>query len=172
MLTKRIIPCLDIADGQTVKGVNFVDIRDAGDPVELGKSYVQQGADELVFLDITATIEDRQTFALLVEKIALNVNIPFTVGGGIRAEEDVSRLLDAGADPNAQIIRAILNGEKGPKRDMVVLNAGAAFVAAGLDEQLKSGIERAGDAIDSGQAQEKLDSLVAFTQQCGFIFRK
>ena len=98
MLTKRILPCLDIRDGQTVKGVNFVDIRDAGDPVELGKSYVEQGADELVFLDITATIEDRQTFALLVEKIALNVNIPFTVGGGIRSEDDVSRLLDAGAD--------------------------------------------------------------------------
>jgi cyclase len=98
MLTKRIIPCLDIRDGQTVKGVNFVDIIDAGDPVELGKSYAQQGADELIFLDITATIENRQTFALLVEKIALNVNIPFTVGGGIRSEDDVSRLLDAGAD--------------------------------------------------------------------------
>ena len=98
MLTKRIIPCLDIRDGQTVKGVNFVDIIDAGDPVELGKSYVHQGADELIFLDITATIENRQTFALLVEKIALNVNIPFTVGGGIRSEDDVSRLLDAGAD--------------------------------------------------------------------------
>jgi len=98
MLTKRIIPCLDIRDGQTVKGVNFVDIIDAGDPVKLGKSYAQQGADELIFLDITATIENRQTFALLVEKIALNVNIPFTVGGGIRSEDDVSRLLDAGAD--------------------------------------------------------------------------
>lgn len=98
MLTKRIIPCLDIRDGQTVKGINFVDIIDAGDPVELGKSYVQQGADELIFLDITATIENRQTFALLVEKIALNVNIPFTVGGGIRSDDDVSRLLDAGAD--------------------------------------------------------------------------
>ena len=98
MLTKRIIPCLDIRDGQTVKGVNFVDIIDAGDPVELGKSYVIQGADELVYLDITATVENRQTFARLVEKIALNVNIPFTVGGGIRAEDDVSRLLDAGAD--------------------------------------------------------------------------
>jgi cyclase len=98
MLTKRIIPCLDIRDGQTVKGINFVDIIDAGDPVELGKSYVEQGADELVYLDITATVENRQTFARLVEKIALNVNIPFTVGGGIRAEDDVSRLLDAGAD--------------------------------------------------------------------------
>jgi len=98
MLTKRIIPCLDIRDGQTVKGINFVNIRDAGDPVALGKLYVEQGADELIFLDITATIENRQTFARLVEKIALNVNIPFTVGGGIRSAEDVSRLLDAGAD--------------------------------------------------------------------------
>jgi cyclase len=98
MLTKRIIPCLDIRDGQTVKGINFINIRDAGDPVELGKSYVEQGADELIFLDITATVENRQTFARLVEKIALNVNIPFTVGGGIRSEDDVSRLLDAGAD--------------------------------------------------------------------------
>ena len=98
MLTKRIIPCLDIRDGQTVKGINFINIRDAGDPVELGKSYVEQGADELIFLDITATVENRQTFSLLVEKIALNVNIPFTVGGGIRSEDDVSRLLDAGAD--------------------------------------------------------------------------
>ena len=98
MLTKRIIPCLDIKDGQTVKGVNFVNIRNAGDPVELGHAYAEQGADELVFLDITATIENRSTFAELVRKIALNVNIPFTVGGGIRNEADVSRLLDAGAD--------------------------------------------------------------------------
>jgi cyclase len=98
MLTKRIIPCLDIKDGQTVKGVNFVNIRNAGDPVELGHAYAEQGADELVFLDITATIENRSTFAELVRKIALNVNIPFTVGGGIRNERDVSRLLDAGAD--------------------------------------------------------------------------
>jgi cyclase len=98
MLTKRIIPCLDIRNGQTVKGINFINIRDAGDPVKLGKSYVEQGADELIFLDITATIENRQTFARLVERIALNINIPFTVGGGIRSEEDVSRLLDAGAD--------------------------------------------------------------------------
>ncbi len=98
MLTKRIIPCLDIRDGQTVKGINFVNIRNAGDPVELGKAYAEQGADELVFLDITATIEERKTFAKLVRKIALNVNIPFTVGGGVKDEGDVSLLLDAGAD--------------------------------------------------------------------------
>ncbi len=98
MLTKRIIPCLDIHDGQTVKGVNFVNIRNAGDPVELGKVYAQQGADELVFLDITATVENRETFAELVKKIAYNINIPFTVGGGVRKIGDVSMLLNAGAD--------------------------------------------------------------------------
>lgn len=98
MLTKRIVPCLDIRDGQTVKGVNFVNIRHAGDPVELGQAYAEQGADELVFLDITATIEKRATFAELVKKIALHLNIPFTVGGGIRNEDDVALLLDAGAD--------------------------------------------------------------------------
>ena len=98
MITKRIIPCLDIKDGQTVKGVNFVNIRRAGDPVELGKAYAENGADELVFLDITATVENRSTLVELVKKIALNLNIPFTVGGGIRSEEDVASLLDAGAD--------------------------------------------------------------------------
>jgi len=98
MLAKRIIPCLDIRDGQTVKGVNFVNIRQAGDPVELGAAYATQGADELVFLDITASVEKRGTFAELVRDIAQHLNIPFTVGGGIRDEEDVARLLDAGAD--------------------------------------------------------------------------
>jgi cyclase len=98
MLAKRIIPCLDIRDGQTVKGVNFVNIREAGDPVVLGKAYADQGADELVFLDITATIENRATLVALVRKIARNINIPFTVGGGIRSVEDVKVLLDAGAD--------------------------------------------------------------------------
>lgn len=98
MLKKRIIPCLDIKNGRTVKGINFVDIRDAGDPVELAAIYAQQGADELVFLDITATIENRQTFATLVEKIAARVNIPFTVGGGINSINDVAILLGAGAD--------------------------------------------------------------------------
>ncbi|RAV98648.1 imidazole glycerol phosphate synthase subunit HisF [Pseudochryseolinea flava] len=98
MLTKRIIPCLDIKDGRTVKGVNFVNIRDAGDPVELGSAYAQQGADELVFLDISATNEERKTFASLVRDIAKHINIPFTVGGGISAVADVAPLLEAGAD--------------------------------------------------------------------------
>jgi imidazole glycerol-phosphate synthase subunit HisF len=98
MLTKRIIPCLDIKDGRTVKGVNFEHIRDAGDPVELGALYAAQGADELVFLDITATQEKRKTLRELVNRIAHHINIPFTVGGGIGSVEDVNLLLSSGAD--------------------------------------------------------------------------
>lgn len=98
MLKKRIIPCLDIQNGRTVKGINFVDIRDAGDPIELAKKYVHEGADELVFLDITATNEKRKTWVDLVEKIAREINIPFTVGGGIHSMDDASVLIKAGAD--------------------------------------------------------------------------
>jgi cyclase len=98
MLKKRIIPCLDIKDGRTVKGVNFIDIRDAGEPVELAKKYVEQRADELVFLDITATIEKRKTFSELVSRIAGEINIPFTVGGGIETIDDAALLISAGAD--------------------------------------------------------------------------
>jgi imidazole glycerol-phosphate synthase subunit HisF len=98
MLKRRIIPCLDIKDGRTVKGVNFVNLIDAGDPVELAKVYILQGADELVFLDITATIENRKALAGLVERIAAEINIPFTVGGGIETVKDVSVLVKAGAD--------------------------------------------------------------------------
>jgi len=97
-LTKRIVPCLDVKDGRTVKGVNFVNIRDAGDAVELGALYAAEGADELVFLDITATNEKRKTLVDLVTKVAAAINIPFTVGGGISSVEDVSVLLNAGAD--------------------------------------------------------------------------
>lgn len=98
MLTKRIIPCLDIKNGETVKGINFVDLRSAGDPVELAKQYVLQGADELVFLDITATVENRKTLIELVKKVATVINIPFTIGGGISSIQDVEALLNAGAD--------------------------------------------------------------------------
>lgn len=98
MLAKRIIPCLDVKDGQTVKGVNFVNFRNAGDPVELGKQYSDAGADELVYLDITASHEGRKTFADLVKRVAANVSIPFTVGGGISSVSDVDTLLNAGAD--------------------------------------------------------------------------
>jgi imidazole glycerol-phosphate synthase subunit HisF len=118
MLKKRIIPCLDIKDGRTVKGINFVDIRDAGDPIELAKKYVAEGADELVFLDITATQEKRKTLASLVEKIAKEINIPFTVGGGINTVEDAIAIIKAGADKvsinssavkNPTLITAIAN---------------------------------------------------------------
>jgi len=98
MLKKRIIPCLDIKDGRTVKGINFVDIKDAGDPIELAKKYIFDGADELVFLDITATNENRKTLSSLVEKIAKEINIPFTVGGGINTVEDAATIIKAGAD--------------------------------------------------------------------------
>ncbi|MFN5789126.1 MAG: HisA/HisF-related TIM barrel protein, partial [Bacteroidota bacterium] len=98
MLAKRIIPCLDIKDCRTVKGVNFVDLKDAGDPVELGKKYCDEGADELVFLDITATHEKRKTLAALAKNIAQHLNIPFTIGGGISSVNDASYLLEAGAD--------------------------------------------------------------------------
>lgn len=118
MLCKRIIPCLDIKDGRTVKGVNFESIRDAGDPVELAKLYSEQGADELVFLDITATVEKRKTLVDLVKRIAENINIPFTVGGGISSVEDVEVLLQNGADKvsvntaafkNPELIKALSN---------------------------------------------------------------
>ena len=98
MLKRRIIPCLDIKDGRTVKGINFIELRDAGDPIKLAQKYVKQGADELVFLDITATVERRQTLIELVRGISKEINIPFTVGGGIRSVEDVRKLLHAGAD--------------------------------------------------------------------------
>lgn len=97
-LAKRIIPCLDVKDGQTVKGTNFVNLRQAGDPVALGKAYSEQGADELVFLDITASFEGRKTFTDMVTRVAQEINIPFTVGGGINELSDVERLLGAGAD--------------------------------------------------------------------------
>ena len=97
-LAKRIIPCLDVKNGETVKGTNFVNLRKAGDPVELGKAYSEQGADELVFLDITASFEERKTFTDMVTRVAKEINIPFTVGGGINQLSDVDRLLNAGAD--------------------------------------------------------------------------
>ena len=111
MLKKRIIPCLDIRDGRTVKGVKFIDIQDAGDPVELAKRYVTEGADELVFLDITATVEKRKTLISLVERIAAEINIPFTVGGGIDSIDDVGLLIKAGADKISVNTSAVKNPE-------------------------------------------------------------
>jgi cyclase len=109
MLTKRIVPCLDIKDGRTVKGINFIGLRDAGDPVELAKLYSGQGADELVFLDISATSEKRKTLTDLVSKVAREINIPITVGGGISSVEDVKILLDAGADKVSMNTAAVRN---------------------------------------------------------------
>lgn len=111
MLAKRIIPCLDVKDGKTVKGTNFVNLRDAGDPVELAIRYCEQGADELVFLDIEASHEKRKTFTELVKRIASNINIPFTIGGGINELSDVDRLLNAGADKISINSTAVRNPE-------------------------------------------------------------
>ena len=108
MLTKRIIPCLDIKNGRTVKGVNFIDLKDAGDPVALAKLYAENGADELVFLDISATVEGRKTIFELVLQVAEQINIPFTVGGGITSIDDVAKLLKCGADKvslNSSVIK-------------------------------------------------------------------
>lgn len=134
MLAKRIIPCLDIKDGRTVKGTNFVNLRDAGDPVELAANYAEQGADELVFLDITATVEKRKTLAELVKKIAHTINIPFTVGGGIRSVEDVSVLLQSGAD-KISINTAAFNE---PKLITAIANtAGSQAVVLAIDTRLE-----------------------------------
>jgi imidazoleglycerol phosphate synthase cyclase subunit len=130
MLAKRIIPCLDIKDGQTVKGINFVGIKAVGDPVELGALYAEQGADELVFLDITATHEGRKTFVDLVKRIAREINIPFTVGGGISELKDAEALLKAGADKISINSSAVRN----PKLiDEMALNFGTQFVVVAID---------------------------------------
>lgn len=134
MLAKRIIPCLDICDGKTVKGINFVDIKEVGDPVELGAWYAQQGADELVFLDITASHEGRKTFASLVERIALNINIPFTVGGGISELRDADTLLIAGADKISINSSAVRRPEL---IDEMARNFGSQFVVAAIDARME-----------------------------------
>ncbi len=134
MLAKRIIPCLDIRNGMTVKGINFVGIKEVGDPVELGAFYAQQGADELVFLDITASHEGRKTFADLVERIALNINIPFTVGGGISELKDADTLLQAGADKISINSSAVRRPEL---IDEMAKNFGSQFVVAAIDARLE-----------------------------------
>lgn len=130
MLAKRIIPCLDIKDGQTVKGVNFVNIKNVGDPVELGALYAEQGADELVFLDITATHEGRKTFVDLVKRIARGLNIPFTVGGGISELKDADALLNAGADKISINSSAVRNPQL---IDDLARNFGSQFVVLAID---------------------------------------
>lgn len=134
MLAKRIIPCLDIRDGKTVKGINFVDVKEVGDPVELGAKYARDGADELVYLDITATHEGRKLFADLVRKIAAHLNIPFTVGGGINEIGDAEILLSAGADKvsvNSSAVRR-------PQLVSEIANAyGSQFVVVAIDAKFE-----------------------------------
>ncbi|MEP1034799.1 imidazole glycerol phosphate synthase subunit HisF [Ekhidna sp.] len=165
MLKKRIIPCLDIKDGQTVKGVNFVDIRNAGDPIELAKRYVSEGADELVFLDITATVDGRKTFAELVEQIAYEVNIPFTVGGGISSIEDVSILLNAGADKvsinsaavrNPNLVKEIAD-EFGSQFVVIAIDAGM------VDDEWKVFVKGGREAteLNVGEWAKKVEKLGA-----------
>jgi len=136
MLRKRIIPCLDIREGRTVKGIHFVDIRDAGDPVELAKRYVREGADELVFLDITATHEGRKTFVDLVKRIAREINIPFTVGGGISERKDADALLSAGADKVSINSSAVRNPGL---IDEMALHFGTQFVVVAIDAKNLNG---------------------------------
>ena len=139
MLAKRIIPCLDVKDGKTVKGVNFINFRDAGDPVELGARYSEEGADELVFLDITASHEGRKTFTDVVRRVAENINIPFTVGGGINELKDVDRLLNAGADKVSVNSAAIRNPGL---IEEIASNFGSQVCVVAIDGNFEDGIWR------------------------------
>jgi cyclase len=154
MLKKRIIPCLDIKDGRTVKGVNFINLIDAGDPVELAKVYVKQGADELVFLDITATIENRKALAALVERIAIEINIPFTVGGGIDTVKDVSILIKAGAD------KVTVNSSAVRRPELISEIAGqfgSQCVVVAIDTKLVDGEWRV--VVDGGRTLTELKTI-------------
>lgn len=139
MLAKRIIPCLDIKEGQTVKGINFLELRDVGDPVALGRRYAEEGADELVYLDISASIEGRKTFAELVTRIAENINIPFTVGGGIASVEDAGRLLTAGADKVTVNSAAVNNPDL---ISGIASKYGSQFVVVAIDAKQIDGVWR------------------------------
>ena len=139
MLAKRIIPCLDIKEGQTVKGINFLELRDVGDPVALGRRYAEEGADELVYLDISASMEGRKTFAELVTRIAANINIPFTVGGGIASIEDAGRLLTAGADKVTVNSAAVNNPELISE---IASKYGSQFVVVAIDAKQIDGVWR------------------------------
>jgi imidazole glycerol-phosphate synthase subunit HisF len=154
MLKKRIIPCLDIKDGRTVKGVNFVDIRDAGDPVELAKRYVQDGADELVFLDITATIEKRKTLVLLVERIAREINIPFTVGGGINSLEDARAVINAGADKVSINSSAVKTPELVSN---IAMEFGSQCVVVAIDSNHENGMHRV--YVSGGRIPTSLNTM-------------
>ena len=173
MLKKRIIPCLDIENGRTVKGVNFVDIRDAGDPIELAKKYSKEGADELVFLDITASIEKRETLVELVSKIASEIDIPFTVGGGINSVDDVRRIIRAGADKislNSAAVRCpklISDVSKEFGSQCVVLGIDTKFnghewtvyVKGGREETSLKAVEWAKQGVELGAGEILLTSM-------------
>lgn len=183
MLAKRIIPCLDIKEGRTVKGTNFVNLRDAGDPVELATNYAMQGADELVFLDITATVEKRKTLAELVKRIAHAINIPFTVGGGIKTVEDVKYLLQSGADKisvntaafqNPQLITGIAN-EAGSQSVVLAIDAKHeedgewyVYLNGGRTKTGKKCFEWAKEGVDLGAGEILLTSMNHDGTKAGF----
>ncbi|WP_428655360.1 imidazole glycerol phosphate synthase subunit HisF [Runella sp.] len=158
MLTKRIIPCLDVKDGRTVKGVNFVNLRDAGDAVELAAVYAEQGADELVFLDITATVEGRGTLLELVRRVAHTINIPFTVGGGISSKADVSALLNAGADKVSINSAAVRNPDL---INELALEFGSQCIVVAIDTKQVKSLELKGESeqTDDYSAKQPLDTL-------------
>jgi imidazole glycerol-phosphate synthase subunit HisF len=150
MLTKRIIPCLDIKDGRTVKGINFEGLRDAGDPVELAAAYSAAGADELVFLDISATKENRKTLAGLVKRIAQAISVPFTIGGGISAPEDAEVLLESGADKISVNSAAVRDPELISR---LAAKYGSQFVVAAVDSKHIAGTDKvfiSGGALETG----------------------
>ena len=182
MLAKRIIPCLDVKDGRTVKGTNFVNLRDAGDAVELAKIYSEQGADELVFLDITATNEKRKTLSELVRKVAAEINIPFTVGGGISLIKDIEILLDSGADKVSINTAAVKNpniladAAKNFGSQCVVLaidakrieNHWKVFLNGGRVETRLDAIEWARGGVELGAGEILLTSMDADGTRAGF----
>ncbi len=165
MVAKRIISCLDVKDGRTVKGVNFVDLRDVGDAVELGQYYARCGADELVYLDISASKEGRATFTQLVERISDGINIPFTVGGGISSLEDAARLLDAGADKISINSAAIANPSL---IDQIASRYGSQFVVVAIDARCgDDGVWRVTTHGGSRQSDKELFSWASEAEQRG-----
>lgn len=155
MLKKRIIPCLDIKDGKTVKGINFEGLRDAGDPVVLAQKYVEEGADELVFLDISATQEKRKTLADLVERIAQEINIPFTVGGGINSVEDAATIIKAGADKISINSSAVKNPQL---ISDLAARFGSQCVVVAIDTKSMNGTEKV--FVSGGKIETELETLI------------
>lgn len=164
MVTKRIIPCLDVKDGHVVKGINFEGLREVGDAVEMGVQYSRQGADELVYLDISASRENRSTFTRLVEKIALGINIPFTVGGGISSLDDASVLLDSGADKISVNSAAIARPQL---IDEIAAKYGSQFVVCAIDAKFIDGIWRVTTHGGTRPSDKELFSWAIEAQQRG-----